>query len=86
MMWIYLILIISVGLIVMAIDKANAKKQARRVPEKNLWLLGFIGGSLGLYIGMYLFRHKTRKPVFVIGLPILIIVQTGIGLFIYNML
>ncbi|GAF13441.1 hypothetical protein JCM19046_393 [Bacillus sp. JCM 19046] len=85
-MWIYFILVNSVGLIAMAIDKAHAKKQARRIPEKNLWGLGFIGGSLGLYTGMYLFRHKTRKQLFVIGLPVLIIVQTVIGLFIYRLL
>lgn len=57
------------------IDKWNAKKQRWRIPEKTLLGIAAIGGSVGAYIGMYVFRHKTRKAKFYIGVPSIIIIQ-----------
>ena len=57
----------------MDIDKRKAINNAYRIPEKNLFFICIIGGSLGLLIGMYKFHHKTKHNKFVYGVPILLI-------------
>ena len=70
-MLIYLILINAAGLLFMLADKYFAKTNRWRIPEKTLLGIAIIGGSAGCLAGMYLFRHKTRKPKFSIGLPVI---------------
>ena len=41
-----------------------------RIPEGSLFLAGFVGGSVGAYLGMKLCHHKTKKWYFVYGLPV----------------
>ena len=65
--------------ITMGYDKRQAKRKGRRVPEKNLWLLAFIGGGIGAYVGMQMFRHKTRHTSFRIGFLLLAMIY-GIGI------
>ena len=74
----YIIIFIAainlIALFVMLSDKIrSAKPGARRVPEINLFLLAALFGGLGIYAGMFVFRHKTRKWYFLIGIPVLII-------------
>jgi uncharacterized membrane protein YsdA (DUF1294 family) len=45
-------------------DKWRAKRSGRRVPERTLHGLALLGGFLGAWLGMRVFRHKTQKPVF----------------------
>ncbi len=59
----------------MGIDKLLAKLQKRRIPERTLFLLAFIGGALGGTLGMYSFRHKTLHKNFAIGFPLIALVQ-----------
>ena len=61
----------------MGYDKRQAKKKGQRVPEKNLWFLAFLGGGIGAYFGMQMFRHKTRHTSFRIGFLMLAIL-TGV--------
>ena len=75
----YLILINIVTFIVFGVDKTKAKNHSWRVPEKTLFLLAIIGGSVGAIIGMHTFRHKTRKWYFAIGMPLILIVQVVIA-------
>lgn len=63
------------GLILMGADKSRAKRGAWRVPEKTFFFLALLGGSVGCWAGMYLFRHKTRHWYFVIGMPAILILQ-----------
>ncbi len=63
------------GFILMGIDKRKAQKGAFRIPELSLFIIAFIGGSLGMLIGMYFFHHKTRKPLFKYGIPLLLLLQ-----------
>ncbi len=56
-------------------DKMAAKQGAWRIPEANLFLLAFIGGSVSAYAGMQLFRHKTRKGKFRILVPLFMMVH-----------
>ena len=72
---IYVAIMTLVAFLVMGWDKLCAKRDARRVPEKTLFLLAILGGSIGSVAGMYAFRHKTRHWYFKIGLPLILILQ-----------
>jgi len=76
---IYLAVINVAGFLLMGIDKLRAKKQVWRVPEKTLFLIAVIGGSIGTNVGMYVFRHKTKHWYFVIGMPVILIVQIALA-------
>lgn len=76
---IYLIIINIAGLSVMGIDKRRAVRHVWRVPEKTIFLISLLGGSLGAWSGMYLFRHKTRHWYFVMGLPLILILQIAVA-------
>lgn len=71
----YFIIVNLIGLALMGIDKRKAIKHAFRIPEGTLFIIALIGGSLGSLIGMYLFRHKTRKWYFVYGIPAILVFQ-----------
>ena len=60
----YLISINLIGLILMFIDKRMAIYHKRRIPENTLLFVSLIGGCFGGLMGMYLFKHKTRKLKF----------------------
>lgn len=64
-----------VGIAVMGIDKSRARRRAWRIPEKTLFAVSLLGGSIGTWAGMYLFRHKTKHWYFVVGMPLILILQ-----------
>lgn len=68
----YLLIINALGFLFMLADKCKAKKNAWRIPEATLLTVAALGGSLGSLLGMRLFRHKTKKPRFAIGIPALL--------------
>ena len=80
--WIYLAVINVIGFLSMGIDKAKAKKGAWRVPEKTLFLFPLLGGGLGSWIGMYVFRHKTKHWYFVIGIPAILFIELALAIFV----
>lgn len=63
------------------IDKEKAKRGAWRIPEA--WLIGWAlaGGSLGAWLGMKTFHHKTRKPKFRYGVPAILLVQVIVAVY-----
>jgi len=71
----YLILINGLTLGIYALDKLLAKMRSWRVPEIVRLFLAVIGGSMGAYLAMYIFRHKTLHWKFKIGIPIIMILQ-----------
>ena len=81
---VYFIIVNAVGFIIMGMDKRRAKKHAFRIPEATLFTIAVIGGSLGSIIGMYYFHHKTRHWYFVYGMPLILILQVALLVFIYN--
>lgn len=69
------ILIMSIiAFFVMGFDKSQAKKRGQRIPERTLWLLAIFGGGIGAYVGMQMFRHKTKHTNFRLGFLMLMIV------------
>ncbi len=71
----YFAILNILGLALMGIDKWKARKGAFRIPEATLFIIAFIGGSVGSILGMYLFRHKTRHWYFVFGMPAILLLQ-----------
>lgn len=71
----YLIGINLVGFCLMAADKRCARKHRWRIPEHTLFAAAILGGSLGAILGMYLCRHKTKHWYFVVGMPLILVLQ-----------
>ena len=65
------------------VDKARAKKGAWRISESALLLIALLGGGLGALLGMLVFRHKTQKWQFKIGVPICLMYQVGLILMVW---
>ena len=74
-LWIYLVVINVAALALFGADKRKAKKHAWRISEKALFLSAVLGGSAGALLGMLLFRHKTKHWYFVIGIPLILVIQ-----------
>ena len=72
---IYFIIINIISFGAMWVDKRKAQKGKWRISEGALFILALIGGSIGGIIGMYTFRHKTKKKIFTIGFPVILILQ-----------
>ncbi len=64
------------AIIITVWDKSAAKRHKRRVPERTLFAIAALGGSAAMLITMVLIRHKTKHKRFMIGLPLIILLQT----------
>lgn len=60
---------------VVRLDKQRARQRGRRIAERTLFILAALFGAAGVLGGMYAYRHKTRHLSFVIGMPLLLIVN-----------
>ncbi len=56
-------------------DKMRSRNGVRRVSERRLWILSFLGGSIGALVGMRFFRHKTKKLSFQAGIAVILAIQ-----------
>ena len=75
----YLITVNSIAFALMGIDKKRAKQSAWRISEKALFLPAILGGSVGAILGMQIFRHKTKHWYFVIGMPLILVIQLAVA-------
>lgn len=74
--------LIAINLVTFAVygaDKRRARRGAWRVPEKTLFLLPLLGGSVGALLGMRVFRHKTKHWYFVWGVPAILLAQVALA-------
>lgn len=71
----YIILINVIAFIVYGVDKWKARKGKWRISEASLLFLAFIGGSIGAYVGMQVWRHKTKHLKFTLGVPAILFLQ-----------
>ena len=87
MMLIYYLLAVNVlTFIVYGVDKWKAQRGRWRVPEATLMGLAALGGSVGAWLAMQLFRHKTQKKKFRYGVPAIFVLQLAAGVCFVNIL
>ena len=77
---IYFLIISIVAIIVCIYDKKVSKKNKveLRVPEKTLLIISALGGSLAMFVTMLLIRHKTKHVKFMLGIPVIMVLQVGL--------
>lgn len=80
---IYLEIINLVSFALFGIDKRRAKRGRWRISETALILSAVLGGGIGALAGMYLFRHKTKKKKFTVGIPVIIGMQAAFFLMLF---
>lgn len=73
----YFTVLSLLALIMMKMDKTQAQRLGQRIPEKNLWSVAILGGGIGAYIGMMLFRHKTKHTNFRVGFLMLAVIDAA---------
>ena len=80
---VYLLLMNLWGFASMGLDKQRARRGKWRVPEKTLFLVALLGGSLGSTVGMHVFHHKTKHWYFSYGLPVIFLAQAAVAVWLY---
>ena len=82
---IYFVIINVVTFFMYGIDKWKAKKSKMRIRETALLGLAVLGGSIGAWLGMKIWHHKTLHKKFKYGVPVIIIIQLSlIGYLLYK--
>lgn len=76
---VWLVLINLIAFAMFGMDKKRAKKGQWRISEKGLFLAALLGGSIGAIMGMQLFRHKTKHWYFRFGIPLILLLQIGLA-------
>lgn len=82
---IYLVVMNVLGVAVMWSDKRRARLHRWRIPEKVLFGVSLLGGSAGTWAGMYLFRHKTKHWYFVVGMPLILVCQAALAIYLVRL-
>ncbi len=72
---IYVCVVNVVAFFLYGLDKEKAKRHLWRIPEATLLGVALLGGSIGAFLGMQIFRHKTKKAKFYLGVPLIFILQ-----------
>lgn len=67
----YILIVNIYGFAIIVIDKHKAKKNRWRIKEMNFFIVAFVGGAIGVLLGMMMVRHKTQHKSFYIGIPLL---------------
>jgi len=80
----YLLIINLAGFMSMALDKHYAIKGKWRIPEKMLFIIAILGGSIGSNAGMQICRHKTKHWYFVVFMPLILIAQIVLVIILFN--
>ena len=80
----YLFIINAAAFTLMGADKIKSKSRSRRVSERRLFLIASAGGSLGIWVGMRVFAHKTRHAQFVFGMPAMVFIQAALIAAVYR--
>ena len=82
---IYLVVMNVLGVAVMWSDKRRARLHRWRIPEKVLFGVSLLGGRAGTWAGMYLFRHKTKHWYFVAGMPLILVCQAALAIYLVHL-
>ena len=81
----YLLLLNGIAFVLFGIDKLKARKGSWRIPERSLLVVALLGGSIGAWLGIKVWHHKTLHKKFNIGVPLIICLQIGllVGAYLY---
>ena len=82
----YLLIVNAAAFLLMLADKWKAQQKDRRIRENVLITAAVIGGSFGIWAGMYLFRHKTKHLKFTLGIPFVLAIQILIGVCMHTLM
>jgi uncharacterized membrane protein YsdA (DUF1294 family) len=82
--WIGILILNVVTFFVYGIDKFKAKKSLWRIPESTLLILAALGGSVGAYLGMKVWHHKTLHKKFSLGVPAILLLHLALLVYIMN--
>ncbi len=82
---IYLVVMNVLGVAVMWSDKRRARLHRWRIPEKVLFGVSLLGGSAGTWAGLYFFRHKTMHWYFVVGMPLILVCQAALAIYLVHL-
>ena len=74
-MILYLVIINVITFVIFGVDKYKAIRQEWRIRESTLLGLALVGGSIGGWLAMYIFHHKTKKVKFFVGIPVILAIQ-----------
>ena len=77
----YLLIINALAFIIYGIDKLKARKGRWRISEATLLLLALVGGSIGAWLGMKVWHHKTMHLKFKYGLPAILLLQLALAVY-----
>lgn len=77
----YLCVVNIAAFLMYGLDKQKARMNRWRIPEATLIGIAVIGGSVGAYAGMKAFHHKTKKPKFYIGVPVIMLLQAALAVY-----
>ena len=78
---VYLAVVNVFAFVLYGADKYFAVRGKWRISERNLLLIAAVGGSLGAYLAMKLFRHKTKHKKFTVGVPLIFLLQVALAAF-----
>lgn len=81
---VFIIVINLVAAVVCIADKMKAVRNKRRISEKTLFTISFLGGAILMYLTMLVIRHKTKHKRFMVGLPLIILLHAVILLFVIH--
>ena len=76
----YLVFINVAAFAMYGLDKHKAREGRWRIPESTLIGVALIGGGVGAYAGMQTFRHKTKKPMFRFGVPLIVAMHIAVAI------
>ena len=82
---IYLAAVSLFAVIITVFDKIRAMRGGWRVRESTLLIVSALGGSIAMLLTMLLIRHKTRKPKFMLGIPLIIILQIAAAVLVWGL-
>lgn len=75
---VYALAVNIIAFLMFGMDKMRAKRNEWRIPESSLLTVALIGGSVGAWMGMRFFHHKTRKPKFTVSIPVMMLAQAAL--------